>query len=268
MGALRGFARAKPQAALLALAVGCNVELPGKPDPADRPVPQNEISSFAKLFAQNCSGCHGADGELGPAPPLNDRLFLTLIPDNTLEQVIRRGRPGTPMPAFGPAQGGTLTDEQVKIITAGLKTHWDAAASEDDDARDDAREAEKLADEAPVYLLPRAEALQLNVASAERGAALFATACAECHGPDGAGGDTGYGSGGAINDRAFLALISDQALRRIIITGRADLGMPNFAATEGRPDDYQPLTSAEVDDLVALLASWRTGNAATSAPGN
>ena len=62
---------------------------------------------------------------------------------------------------------------------------------------------------------------------------------------------------GAINDRAFLALISDQALRRIIITGRHDLGMPNYAQTDGRPDDFKPLTSEEIDELVALLASWR-----------
>ena len=52
---------------------------------------------------------------------------------------------------------------------------------------------------------------------------------------------------------AFLALISDQASRRIIITGRPDLGMPNYAETDGRPEDFQPLTSAEIDDLVALL---------------
>ena len=56
---------------------------------------------------------------------------------------------------------------------------------------------------------------------------------------------------------AFLALISDQALRRIIITGRPDLGMPTYAENDGRPSDFQPLTSAEIDDLVALLADWR-----------
>ena len=40
---------------------------------------------------------------------------------------------------------------------------------------------------------------------------------------------------GAINDPAFLALISDQALRRYAITGRPDLGMPAYDG-KARPD--------------------------------
>ena len=60
-----------------------------------------------------------------------------------------------------------------------------------------------------------------------------------------------------INDPVFLALISNQALRRYAITGRPDLGMPGYA--DARPDTthFVPLTDQEVTDLVALLASWR-----------
>ena len=39
---------------------------------------------FALLYATNCAGCHGADGRLGPAPPLNDPLFLAIVPDASL----------------------------------------------------------------------------------------------------------------------------------------------------------------------------------------
>ncbi len=80
-------------------------------------------------------------------------------------------------------------------------------------------------------------------------------ACASCHGDDGRGGK----SAGAINDPNFLALISDQALRRYVITGRPDLGMPDYADPKGRPEGFQPLTSQDVANVVALLADWRRG---------
>ncbi len=60
-----------------------------------------------------------------------------------------------------------------------------------------------------------------------------------------------------LNEPAFLALISNQALRRYIITGRKDLGMPDYATRDGRPDDFHPLSFVEIDQLVVLLASWR-----------
>jgi mono/diheme cytochrome c family protein len=94
-----------------------------------------------------------------------------------------------------------------------------------------------------------------NTAAGSLGAGekVFAAACADCHGVHGEGTE----AGGAINDPAFLALMSDQVLRRYIITGRLDLGMPNFAESTGRDKDFTLLTSQQVTDLVALLASWR-----------
>ena len=83
---------------LALLVVGC--DLPGKPDPADRPVLPGAVTSFDRLYATHCAGCHGASGAYGPAPPLNDPLFVTIIPDDDLRHVIQNGRPGTPMPAF------------------------------------------------------------------------------------------------------------------------------------------------------------------------
>jgi mono/diheme cytochrome c family protein len=220
-------------AALLLLA-GC--ELPGKPKPDDRYVPPQDVRSFAALYRQNCAGCHGADGTLGAAPPLDDQLFRALVPDAVLQSVVAGGRPGTLMPAFAIAQGGTLTAEQVHILAAGIKTHWGPAPPAPPDA--------------PPYL-----AAQQPTGRAD-GAAAFARACATCHGTHGQGGK----SAGAINDPVFLALISDQALRRIIITGRPDLGMPDYASPAGRPAGFAPLTAAEVTALVELLAGWRQGS--------
>ena len=87
-----------------------------------------------------------------------------------------------------------------------------------------------------------------------RGRQRFAQACGDCNGENG----DGSGEFGAVNNPDFLALASDQMLRRIIITGRPDLGMPDFAGTDGQSDGFQALSSSEIDDLVALLGHWRT----------
>jgi mono/diheme cytochrome c family protein len=212
----------------------------GKPNPADRPLRPEQVTDFAVLYRQNCAGCHGADGKLGPAPPLNDPLFLAIVPRAELQRVIADGRSGTPMPAFAPDRGGSLTDEQVRILALGVEEKWGGIAAPQP--------------------LPSYDAPEKEQGSKDRGVQVFARACAGCHGDQGQGGKHGAEVVGAVNDRAFLALISDQALRRLIITGRPDLGMPSYAEAAGRPKDYQPLTSQEIADLAALLAYWRQGN--------
>jgi cytochrome c oxidase cbb3-type subunit 3/ubiquinol-cytochrome c reductase cytochrome c subunit len=229
---------------LTVFAAGC--DLPGKPKEADRPKPDDQVLDFAILYQARCAGCHGADGKMGPAPPLNDPIFLAIVPDADLLRVINEGRtvtPGqkTPMPAFAHDKGGPLTDEQVKVLAEGLKKRWEGPAS-------------------PSNSLPPYIGAAASVRNKEEGGRVFARACAGCHGSEGRGEKDGRpSSGGAINDPAFLALISDQALRRTIITGRRDLGMPPYDGRSGRPPDFQTLTSAEIDDLVALLRSWRQG---------
>src|SRR6516225_5608210 len=142
---------------LVVLTGGC--DLPGKPREADRPVPAEQVTGFDTLYAARCAGCHGADGKLGPAPPLNDPLFLAIVPDDELLRVIREGRalaPGkkTPMPAFSlgqraplspaqaeawarleeeahaaPRQQGPLTPAQVRVLADGIKKRWGPSAS-------------------------------------------------------------------------------------------------------------------------------------------
>ncbi len=229
---------------LLVLLAGCaDPAWPGRPNQADRPKTPDQILSFAPLYRQNCAGCHGANGKLGAAPPLNDPLFLAIVPDAELTKVVTEGRRGTPMPAFFQAVGGALTEAQIKIVVEGLRTEWGGDMQRDASL--------------PAYELTRVAGVQSAAGSRARGEEVFTRACAGCHGKHGAGLDRDGTLGSAINVPAFLALISDQALRRIIITGRSDLGMPTYAESDGRPDDFHPLTPAEIDDLVALLADWR-----------
>ncbi|HEX4142003.1 MAG TPA: c-type cytochrome [Pirellulales bacterium] len=241
---------------------GCDRDLPGKPQLANEPVPADQITDFTALYGMYCAGCHGADGRLGPAPPLNDAIFLTIVPDAELLRLVDEGRPGTPMPAFSRQRGGPLTDKQVRAVAEGIKPHWIASAS-------DRKELAKLSVDLPGYTFVAADGAAAKDAAANddadaigRGQKLFAAACAECHGKEGAGDGAGR-----LNDPDFLLLASDQMLRRIIITGRPDLGMPDFATVDGRGESFRPLTSSEIDDLVALLASWRGGKTGAVAGG-
>lgn len=255
---------------LLLLAVGC--DLPGRPDPAQRPKPEDQVSDFAELFGKNCAGCHGAQGQLGPAPPLNDRIFRVIAPEQELESVIAKGRAGTLMPAFAKENGGTLTAAQIQVLVNEIKgfPYRVLEKREGNEVKlEIVREAtgilpkwgpagQAFAMPPPSYLAPADK--PGGAGRLKQGAEVFARACATCHGSDGQGIEQQDRPRLKINDGAFLALISDQALRRFVITGRPDLGMPRYDESIGRAPDFEPpLTAQETADVVELLASWRQG---------
>ena len=211
---------------------GCD-ELPGRPRPDARELAPTEITAFAPLYARNCAGCHGQTGRLGAARPLNDPVYLAVVPPERVRQVVATGVPGTAQPAFAIAAGGPLTEQQIDVLVQGIKEQW--------------RRPDALADyQAPPYAAPASPG---SAASVDRGRAVFAGACAGCHGQDGRGGP----KGGAVTDPSYLALVSDQHVRTTVIAGRADLGMPDWRLDGATA----PLTPQQVSDVVAWLASQR-----------
>jgi mono/diheme cytochrome c family protein len=219
-------------AATLAL-TGCE-GLPGRPRPDARELPPTEVTAFAPLYARNCAGCHGQTGRLGAARPLNDPVYLAMVPPERMRQLIATGIPGTAQPAFALSAGGPLTDQQIDILVQGIRDRWQ---------RPDA-----LADyQPPPYAVSSGSSG--SAASVDRGRAVFAATCAQCHGQDGRGGP----KGGAVADPSYLALVSDQHLRTTVIAGRSDLGMPDWRL-EGVA---APLTPQQISDVVAWLVAQR-----------
>jgi len=210
-------------AAFALAAPGCD-SLPGRPRPSQRPIQPSQVTSFAVLYRQNCSGCHGADGRFGAALPLNNPIYLALVDDHHLSKTIAAGVPGTAMPAFAQAQGGSLSDAQIAIVMQGIRQRWGRTVD---------------------FTLPSYAGN--GGGDPARGQKDFQTYCASCHGADGRGGKAG-----AVASAAYLALVSDQYLRSLIIAGRPDLGHPDWRGYGSRP-----LTAGEIDDLVAWLASQR-----------
>jgi cytochrome c oxidase cbb3-type subunit III len=223
---------------ILILAMGCD-RLPGKPTPEDRWKAATEVTDFSQLYALNCSGCHGADGRLGAARPLNDSLYLALVSNDTLRQMIAQGVPGTAAPAFAQQIGGPLTDKQIDILIEGMRSRWGKAENFKNVAL-------------PPYGLQDAGAKGSGPGDPQRGAAAYQKYCAQCHGKDGNGGP----KGGSVINPAYLALVSDQALRTAVIVGRSDLGMPDWRANISG----QPMSPQEISDVVAWLASHRPAN--------
>ena len=217
------------------LVLGCD-RIPGKPTEAQRPLLSSQMSNFDDLYGRSCAGCHGGDGQLGAARPLRDPLYLVLVHRDTLWQIIAQGVPGTTMPAFSDRFGGGLTDKQIDILIDGMQNRW---------GRPQAFTHVAL----PPYSLADARAAGAEPGDAERGKTAYTTYCVHCHGPEGRGGE----QGGAVVEGAYLALVSDQALRTAVIAGRLDLGMPDWRANiAGRP-----MSPQEISDVVAWLASHR-----------
>ena len=221
--------------ALLAVS-GCN--LSGRPTLAEIVKRPTDILDPVVLYKQNCAGCHGEEGKLGPAPPIGDSLYLAVVDDNTLRNTISKGRPGTAMSAFVESEGGMLTSKQVDTIVQGIRQRW-------------GRSQVLAGGTAPPYAAKSA-------GDARRGAAVFTTFCASCHGADG----KGTAKVGSIVNPAYLSLVTDQGLRTIVIVGR-----PDFEAPDWRNNvPGHPMTDQEISDVVTWLAVQRPAGAATGSP--
>jgi mono/diheme cytochrome c family protein len=233
----------------IALLTGCSVRLPGQPSEAERWRAPAEITDFNQLYTQNCAGCHGADGRLGAARPLNDPLYLAFVTDDVMRQVISKGTAGTNMPAFSEPAGGHLTVQQIELLVTGMRSRW----SKPDEFK--GVELPRYSVNETATTSGPSAAVTNNISAktsetgdATRGAASYKTYCESCHGRNGDGG-----SAGSIVDPNFLNLVSDQGLRTTVVVGRADLGKPDWRGNvPGRP-----MSAQEIADVVAWLAAGR-----------
>jgi cytochrome c oxidase cbb3-type subunit 3 len=226
--------RTLPKLAVRSLALclmtlaACNTP-DGEPQANSEPVAPSQVLDFDTLYTQNCAGCHGAEGRGGASIALANPVYLAIVDETTVRNIIAKGVRGTSMPAFGQRAGGMLTEEQVNVITGGMFSRWSRKGILD-------------GANPPSYAAKA-------TGNVDQGQLAFRTYCAFCHGPEG----TGTQKGSAITNDSFLALVSDQALRTIVIAGRPELGAPDWRGdVRGKP-----MSDQEITDVVTWLASRR-----------
>ena len=214
--------------ALTSMAIcGCN-SAPGRPALDSQVLPPDKVLNFETLYQQNCAGCHGTQGKGGAAVGLASPVYLAIADDATIRRATAEGVEGTAMPAFAQSSGGMLSDEQVKAIVSGIRSRW-----------------------AMPHILDVAPPSHSALAPGDplRGREAYNTYCSSCHGAAGRGGPRA----GSIVDESYLKLVSDQYLRTIVITGRPEMGAPDWRGNV----PGKPMLQQDVSDVVAWLSAQR-----------
>jgi cytochrome c oxidase cbb3-type subunit 3 len=218
-------------ALVVTLLSGCGAPH-GQPSKGTEVLAPNEVSEFGTLYAENCAGCHGKEGKGGAAIALADPVYLAIADDAVIRKVIANGVRATAMPAFAQSAGGMLTEKQIDVIVREIRSRW-------------SRPGILGAANPPSYAAKSAGIIP-------RGELAYKTYCESCHGP----GGQGTARGSSVTDDSFLALVSDQGLRTIVITGRPELGAPDWRGDV----TGKPMSDQDITDVVAWLASRRSQN--------
>lgn len=78
---------------------------------------EDEATTGAEIYADNCAGCHGADGGGGIGPQLSDGAVVAAYPNPVDEAIVVNDGMGA-MPSFE----GELTTEQIAAVVEYTRT--------------------------------------------------------------------------------------------------------------------------------------------------
>ncbi|MGH2755916.1 MAG: c-type cytochrome [Actinomycetota bacterium] len=215
-------------------------------------------------LGQNCAFCHGGDAQGGPVPTgyvdpsTGERVQYNAPPLNNVfqrwdEEVIRftieRGRPGTPMPAWGVEYGGPMTEQMVSDVIAYLQAEYPA----------NSEPPEELAEAC-------ANPDSSDALSCSSGREIFAARCAVCHGPEGQGkeDDTLWFQGMALW-KGDVTHLDENLHMTTIIQGRRFAFMPAFgeAPPQGIPVPPYPLSEGQIRAVMEYERSLGGANGDT-----
>jgi len=178
------------------------------------------LSSGLTLYGENCTSCHGINGEGTTLAPALNTPELRATDGFELARIIEQGVPGTLMAGWNNA----LDDVQVGSLVTFLQ-RWD--------------EIDAMGISIPVV---EAEPINMSPEAIAQGERLFSITCTSCH------GTSGYGSplAPALNNSLFLSTTSDTQIHQIISMGVPGTLMPAWGAR---------LNEADINSIIAYLRS-------------
>jgi cytochrome c oxidase cbb3-type subunit 3 len=178
-----------------------------------------------RLFVQNCAVCHGVDGQGRIGANLHN--FPGIEVSAAISQTIRQGVPGSVMPAWGEANGGPLSEQDIADITAYIIGAFGGT--------------ESLAP-LPTYQPPAIQPLPDITGDPSAGAAVFQANCVMCH------GEEGQGRIGRTLAKAWPADEPAAYIAGLVRNGVSGSPMPAWGNTNGGP-----LTEKQIDDVTAYI---------------
>jgi mono/diheme cytochrome c family protein len=199
-----------------------------------------QLDDAMSLYAENCSLCHGLQGEgLGSIPALNN-LTLQTMDTADLFKIIARGRFNTSMPAWSQEDDGPLSDYQidelVNLIVAG---DWNA--TKDRVVNLGLAPLVPFTTDPDSVLLEQVGALP-DGATLQTAIKIFSAQCVSCHGADGLGTKIAP----ALNDPLVREKTADE-LTRTLTFGSAGTLMAGW---------NNALAPDEIAAMVTLVQRW------------
>ncbi len=199
-----------------------SIEIPEETLVTVRALPSgDQLASGLTTYAENCTACHGANGEgTTIAPILNSAELRARLTDTDVTRIIQQGVPATVMASWERA----LTAQQITDVVT-LIRRWDELAA--------------LGIQLPLL---QSKPIDRSPATIATGQQMFNLVCSQCHGTD------GYGTklAPALNNQTFLNQKSDDVIYNIISLGVTGTAMPAWSGY---------LNDADISAIVAYLRS-------------
>ena len=259
--------------AIPSLAPGATVtlvpEIPAQPAAVATPATpgQADAALGAVVYMQNCTRCHGIEGQGVSAPALRNNEYIQANQAQDIFNTVANGVKFTQMPAWLQVNGGPLTADQISSVVAYLHTlqGLPSLPTSLPPAPEPTQTSLPAGAPTPEPARPSEQggpgtAITLSGDSI-KGASMFGVYCSPCHGPEGVQGVPNPGSDdGSVPalkpvDPTLISLdpkTFDQNLDLFIEHGSVPEGpdplimMPSFG-------DSKMLTPQQIADVIAYV---------------